>query len=240
MRRGIVRSTVAVLLAILGAACPAAGFALASQQPDAPPPAATGPLEPIEREFLTVIRYANLWEVPMGDLAVRRGTTQAVKDAGATMFEDHTKLDVVVKEMGVKYGVELPEAPTSSQQAWMTEISSKNGEEFDRTFAKRLRGAHGSVFQLVSEVRAGSTNEEIRAFAEQANVIVMRHMSLLEATGHVSHDGVFAEASARTTTYPENSLSQRQILLAIVVGFITLFATLFVVRVLSSRGPAGR
>lgn len=242
MRRGIVRSTIAVLLAILGAAFPAVGFALASQQPDAqPPPASTGPLEPLEREFITVIKFANLWEIPMGQLATERGTTDAVKEAGATMFEDHTNLDVAIKDLATQFNVSLPEEPTSSQKSWMAEISSKNGAEFDRTFANRLRGAHGTVFGLVSEIRAGSRNDTIRAFAEQANVIVMRHMALLEATGLVAHDaGMFAEASARTAAYPENTLGSRQILLAVLLGFVALFATLFVVRYLSSRGPAER
>ena len=42
----------------------------------------------------------------------------------------------------------------------------------------------------------------------------MKHMTLLEATGYVTADhGEFAEASARTTAYPENRLDSRALLL---------------------------
>lgn len=240
MKRGIGRSIIAGLIALVAAAFPATGFVLASQQAAQAAPSSNGALKPVEREFITVIRFANLWEIPMGQLAAKRGTTQVVRDVGAQINADHTKLDVDIKKLAAQFGVELPAEPTSSQRSWIAEISSKTGEDFDRTFANRLRGAHGTVFGLVSEVRAETTNEVIRAFAQTANEIVMKHMALLESTGLVGPHGMFAEASARTTGYPENSLGRKDIILAIVLGLAAVAATLFVVRSLSSRGSAER
>jgi putative membrane protein len=240
MRRRIVRSTIAGLIAVIAAAFPATGFVLASQETAQAAQPADGPLKPIEREFLTVIRFANLWEIPMGDLATKRGTTQAVKDAGSVMFNDHTALNVTVKQLADKYGVQLPDQPTSSQRSWIAEISSKTGTEFDRVFVDRVRAAHGTVFGLVAEVRAEALNEPIRAFAQSANEIVMKHMTLLEATGLAGPHSMFAEASARTTAYPENSLTRKDIILALVLGFVMIVITLFAVRTLSSRGSAER
>jgi putative membrane protein len=225
------------VVALIAAAFPATGFVLASQQAAQ---ASSGSLKPVEREFITVIRFANLWEIPMGQLATKRGTTQTVRDVGATIAADHTQLNIDIKKLADKFGVELPDQPTSSQRSWIAEISTKEGPDFDRTFANRLRGAHGTVFGLVSEVRAGTANPDIRAFAETANVIVMKHMSLLESTGDVASTSMFAEASARTTAYPENSLGRKQIFFAILAGLGALVFTLLVVRTLSSRGTADR
>ncbi|HEY7591998.1 MAG TPA: DUF4142 domain-containing protein [Actinophytocola sp.] len=229
------------LLVVLGAAFPAAGVALASQNgPQAAQEARAAQaqnsdtLEARDREFLTLIRFANLWEIPMGKLATERGTTEAVKTAGATMLADHTKLNVVVKQLADKYGVPLPDKPTSSQQAWIAEISSKQGRDFDRTFADRLRAAHGSVFNVVAEERAGTRNKTLRDFATQANTIVLRHMTLLEATGYVSADhGEFSEAAARTTAYPENQLSNSTLLVAGVIFLVVAGGTVLGVRTLS-------
>jgi predicted outer membrane protein len=234
MRRGIVRSAVAALLAVLVVAWPAAGVVFADQ-PAAP--AAAGVLQPLEREFITVIRFANLWEIPMGQLAVQRGTTQTVKNVGATLAADHTKLDVEVKKLAARFGVPLPNQPTSSQQSWIADISGKTGREFDRTFADRLRAAHGTVFGLVAEVRAGTRNEVIRSFAQTANEIVMKHMTLLESTGLVEPMAMFAEASARTVANPENRLGRREIILALVLGVTALAGTLLAIRTLSSGAP---
>jgi putative membrane protein len=244
MLRGLVRSTTAVVLAVLGAACPAAGIVFASQQSAQaavqPAPASPGPIDALDREFLTVIRFANLWEIPMGQLAVERGTTQAVKDVGATLAEDHTKLDVAIKELAAQFDVTLPDKPSSPTQFWMDEISSKSGKEFDQTFANRLRGAHGTVFGLVAQVRAGTRNDVIRAFAQQANDVVMKHMTILEGTGLVKHTAMFSEAAARTTANPENSLSRGDIVLAAVLGLAMVVATLAFVRTFSARGSVQR
>jgi predicted outer membrane protein len=240
MRRRIVRWSVAAFLVLLGAACPAVGVAMASAsqaQPDQQRAQQT--LSDLDREFLTVINFANLWEMPMGKLATERGNSQAVRDTGAVIASDHTKLDTVVNQLADQFGVRLPDKPSSSTQAWMNEISSKTGEDFDIAFADRLRAAHGTVFGLIAEVRAGTRNPVIRDFATQANDIVMKHMTLLEGTGRVSaQHGMFAEAAARQTSYPENTLTRGDLLLAGVVAVLMMAATIGIVRTFSAPGPA--
>jgi predicted outer membrane protein len=240
MRRRIVRWSVAAFLVLVGAACPAVGVAMASTsqaQPGQQQSAQT--ISALDREFLTVINFANLWEMPMGKLATERGNSQAVRDAGAVISADHTKLDGVVNQLADRFGVRLPDQPSSSTQAWMNEISAKTGEDFDDAFANRLRAAHGTVFGLIAEVRAGTRNPVIRDFATQANDIVMKHMTLLEATGQVSADhGMFAEAAARQISYPENTLTRGDLLLAGVVAVLMAAATIGIVRTFSAPGPA--
>lgn len=238
VRRAILRSITVGLLAVIGAGFPAAWLAFADQPAPSQPSAA--PLDSRDREFLTVIRFVNLWEIPMGQLAAERGNSQKTKEVGATLAEDHIQLNSTVETLAGQFGVPLPDQPTSQQQGWMAEISSKSGDEFDRTFANRLRAAHGSVFGLVAEVRAGTRNDVIRGFAQQANNVVMKHMTLLEGTGHVMPTGMFSEASSRTPNNPENSLSRSDLVLAAVLGTIVLVATLGFVRTISSHGPRAR
>jgi putative membrane protein len=239
MRRRFVRWTVAAFLVILGAACPAVGFAVVSQaQPQVSQQSAQA-LSTLDREFLTVINFANLWEVPMGDLAAKQGTTQRVRDVGATIASDHRKLTTAVKDLANKFGVVLTETPSSSTAKWMSEIRAASGEQFDKVFADRLRAAHGTVFSLIAEIRAGTTNTAIRDFATQANNIVMKHMSLLESTGDVTAEhGMFSEAAARTLDRPENALSGGDLALAAVVAGLMMVATIGVVRTFSAHGSA--
>lgn len=239
MRRRIVRWSVAAFLVLLGAACPAVGVAMASASQAQPDQQRAQTLSALDREFLTVINFANLWEIPMGKLATERGNSQAVRDTGAVLFADHTRLDTVVNQLADRFGVRLPDKPSSSTQGWMDEIASKTGDDFDKAFADRLRAAHGTVFGLIAEVRAGTRNPVIRDFASQANEIVMKHMTLLEGTGHVSAGhGMFAEAAARQTSYPENTLTRGDLLLAVVVAVLMMAATIGIVRTFSAPGPA--
>ncbi len=224
------------LLVLLGAAFPATGVAFATQFAHTGKAAAAQTFDARDRQFLTVIRFANLWEIPMADLATKRGTTDEVKTAGTIMRADHKKLNIIVKDLADKFGVQLPDKPKSTQQAWMAEISGKTGEDFDRTWATRLRAAHGTVFNLIAEVRAGTRNDTILDFATQANGIVLKHMQLLEATGYVNpQTGHFAQASARTTSYPENTLSAGDLALGATAFLVVAVGTILGVRLLSAR-----
>jgi predicted outer membrane protein len=227
------------LLVVLAAAFPAAGVAFATQGQSPGKAVYSDAVDARDREFLAVIRFANLWEMPMGDLATERGTTKEVKTAGAVMLTDHTKLNTVVEQLAEKFGVSLPDKPKSTHQGWMAEISGKNGEDFDRTFATRLRAAHGSVFSTIAEVRAGTHNKTILDFATQANDIVLKHMTLLEATGYVNDQtGHFAEAATRSSGYPENDLSATDIAFGGVAFLVISAGTVLAVRVLSARGTS--
>ena len=240
MRRRFVRWLAATFLVIIGAACPAIGFAVVSQaQPQTNEQSAQQPISERDREFIRLIRFANLWEVPMGDLAAKEGTTGRVRDVGREIAADHRTLDVAVKKLASQFDVPLPDAPMSPQQKWMAEIRGSSGEAFDRTFADRLRAAHGTVFSTIAEIRAGTRNAVVRDFATTANTIVMKHMTLLESTGDVDPEhGMFAEAGARTYDTPENHLSGGDLGLAAVVAALMMAATIAVVRTFSAHGTA--
>src|SRR5690349_12124244 len=51
-----------------------------------------GPLSALDREFVTKVRLAGLWELPAGRQAQTKGTTEAVRTAGAHLVEGHTFL----------------------------------------------------------------------------------------------------------------------------------------------------
>jgi putative membrane protein len=240
MRHRFVRWIAASFLVVLGAACPAVGLAVASQaQPQVSQQSAAQSLSALDREFIVVINFANLWEIPMGQLAIERGNSEEVREVGKTINSDHTKLDTAITDLANQYGMTLTDTPSPSTQKWMDEIRAASGEQFDKVFADRLRAAHGTVFGLIAEVRAGTRNPVIRDFATQANTIVMKHMSILEGTGDVNPEhGMFAEASARVYSSPENKLSGGDLMLGAVVAALMMAATIGVVRTFSAPGKA--
>ena len=146
-----------------------------------------GPLGPGDRDLVVRVRQAGLWEMPMGQLAQTRGTTDLVRQAGGVLASDHMELDIKVRAVAAQLGVPLPDQPSAQQQAWMAEIRSKTGVDFDRTWAQRLRYAHGVVFNAIAAIRTGTRNTVVRQLAQTANTFVMRHMTVLENTGMVDY-----------------------------------------------------
>jgi predicted outer membrane protein len=146
-----------------------------------------GPMSPADRDLLVKVRLAGLWEMPTGQQAQQQATSAAVRDVATKISAEHMVLDQDVRDTADKLGVLLPASPASQNVVWMNEISSKTGSDYDRTFVQRLRQAHGIVLPVIAEVRVGTRNELVRAFATRADEYVTRHINYLESTGLVDY-----------------------------------------------------
>jgi predicted outer membrane protein len=151
---------------------------------------ASGPLGPADKEFLVKVRTAGLWEGPAGQMAQTRAGSNRVKEVGTQLLNDHRGLDQQVRQVSAQLGVALPDKPSDEQQGWLNEMNPARGAEFDSIFANRLRAAHGKVFALVSSIRSGTRNDAVRAFAQTAVNVVMKHMTLLESIGNVDFNAL--------------------------------------------------
>lgn len=161
-----------------------------------------GPLSAQDRDFITKVRLAGLWELPAGELAERKGTTEAVRQAGAHLIDGHTSLDTHVRTTASQLGVPLPNEPNSQQKQWLATLTAAQGQEFDRQFAGILRLAHGRVFSLVAQVRAGTQNSLVRDLADDANATVLDHIKILEATGYVDFSSLARDLAVSPSPVP--------------------------------------
>lgn len=140
--------------------------------------------------FLEKVKQAGLWEIPMGELAEKKGLSKRTKEVGKLIADDHRVLDDDVRRVAEKFGHPLPKEATLEQQEWMAEINAASGKKLDELFAQRLRFAHGVVYGAIAQVRAFSRNALMREFAKQCELFVHRHMSLLESTNEVKMDAM--------------------------------------------------
>ncbi|MFF7352705.1 MULTISPECIES: DUF4142 domain-containing protein [Streptomyces] len=161
-----------------------------------------GPLSAQDRDFITKVRLAGLWELPAGELAEQKGTTAAVRTAGQHLVDGHTSLDAHVRTVATQLGVPLPNEPNEQQAQWLTTLGAAKGQDFDRRFAGILRLAHGRVFALVAQVRAGTQNSLVRDLADDANATVLDHIKVLEATGYVDFASLARDLAASPTPVP--------------------------------------
>ncbi|MEV3933192.1 MULTISPECIES: DUF4142 domain-containing protein [unclassified Streptomyces] len=161
-----------------------------------------GPLSATDRDFLTKVRLAGLWELPAGQQAIERAPSEAVKLTGDHLVVGHTDLDRRARDVAAKLGVELPNQPTEQQQGWLRELTAASGEEYQLKFANLLRAAHGKVFALIAQVRHTTRNSLIRQLASDANQAVLDHITMLERTGFVDFDGLARDAAGASTASP--------------------------------------
>ncbi len=145
-----------------------------------------GPLSAVDRDFVTKVRLAGLWELP----------------AGRHLVAGHVFLDGRVRDVAARLGLGLPNEPTAQQKQWLATLSAARGGEFDRRFANIARLAHGRVFSLVAQVRAGTQNALVRDLADDANTTVLDHIRVLEATGYVDFSALARDLAASPSAVP--------------------------------------
>lgn len=186
-----------------------------------------GPLGPADRDLLVKVRQAGLWEMPTSQEATTRATQPRVKEIAGFIMNEHHDLDQKTVDTAKQLGVELPNLPSNVQQLWMQEITSKSGADYDATYVQRLRQAHGIVLPILAQVRVGTRNSMIRAFAEDATAFVTRHVTYLESTGLVNFAALPEPSTQSAPTY--SAVITRAALVTIglcVAGLLMLFLLL--------------
>ncbi|GEL19514.1 DUF4142 domain-containing protein [Pseudonocardia asaccharolytica] len=197
-----------------------------------------GPLGPADRDLLVKVRLAGLWEGPTGQQAQQQASSPAVREAGGHIAAEHADLDQKVRDVAGQLGVLLPSQPSSQQQGWMAEISSKTGSDYDRRFVQLLRQAHGAVLPVIAEVRSGTRNDLVRSFAITSEEFVSRHIGYLENTGLVDYAAL---PEPRSPGLLAGATSPLDLLVPGLVMVASLLAAVGVVVALRRRGrPADK
>ncbi|GII23732.1 DUF4142 domain-containing protein [Planosporangium mesophilum] len=199
-----------------------------------------GPLDDTDRVFLVKVRQAGLWERPTCLHAQERAGSERVKEICRILASDHQQLDEEGRFVARQLNVAVPDQPSAEQQAWMREFWPMSGHEFDVTAVKWLRFAHGGVFAAIASIRANTRNEMVRLLAERANLMVNKHMSLLESTGLVQYDSLphaaigapaVALAAAKAPVPKDSNVLRLPVVaLAIVTALLALVSIRRVVR----------
>ncbi|MFJ3895603.1 DUF4142 domain-containing protein [Streptomyces sp. NPDC090083] len=149
-----------------------------------------GPLTEGDRDFVVKVRSAGLWEYPLGELTLEKGSTPEMKEAGKHLIVGHVGLDDLCRKIAPMLNIALPNQATPQQQQFVATSAAQSGRQFDSTAANIMRVTHGQIFPAIAKIRASTTNTLVRQLADLANDTVLDHITVLEKTGVVNFDQV--------------------------------------------------
>ncbi|CAM5503534.1 hypothetical protein SVIOM342S_00831 [Streptomyces violaceorubidus] len=104
-----------------------------------------GPLTEADRDFVVKVRAAGLWEYPLGEMVMKRGTTKAMKTAGEHLVVGHAGLDAMCREISPELGITLPNRASPQQEGFVATVDAKTGKEFDSSAVNIMRVTHGQI-----------------------------------------------------------------------------------------------
>jgi len=119
-----------------------------------------------------------LHEVALGKLAVEKGSSDAVKQFGQKMIDDHVKANDELKQIAAGGGVNLPDALDSKHQSRVDKVAKLSGAEFDKAYIKdQLKYHQQNVKEFQQEAQYGSV-AEVKNLASKALPTLQQHLEL--------------------------------------------------------------
>lgn len=130
---------------------------------------------------------------------MKRGTTEAMREAGEHLIVGHSLLDESTRKVAPELNITLPNRASPQQQQFVATVVGSTGKQFDTNAANIMRVTHGQIFPAIAKIRATTKNTLVRQLADQANDVVLDHITVLEKTGLVNFD----QANFQQTSPPK-------------------------------------
>jgi putative membrane protein len=136
----------------------------------------SAPLDNTSAQFMMKVANVGMTEVDLGQLAQTNASSQRVKDFGNMMIKDHTAAGNTLKELAGKKGVTLPASLNEASMKHKTDLSAKNGKEFDKEYMKMMVDGHKATIKDFENIEKNSKDPDVRSFA--GNTLPTLHMHL--------------------------------------------------------------
>lgn len=176
----------AVLALVVAAA---SGSVLAQQGAVSQPSAgasATSSLDRADRRFVENAAMGGKVEVELGQIAQRQGASDAVKQFGSRMVQDHGKANDELKALAATKNITLPAEPDRSHRRKAEQLSKLSGVEFDRAYMAEMLSDHRKDVAAFKRTSERSGDAELKAFAARTLPTLQEHLKMAEST----HDAV--------------------------------------------------
>ena len=131
-----------------------------------------------DRKFVQDAALGGMAEVELGKLAAQKAASDAVKQFGQKMVDDHTKANDQLKQVAGKENITIPDSLDSKHQSRIDKLSKLSGPDFDRAYIKdQVKDHKQDVSEFKTEADSGS-DPNIKQFASNTLPILEQHLTM--------------------------------------------------------------
>jgi putative membrane protein len=133
-----------------------------------------------DAKFAADAAAGGMAEVELGKLAAQKGGTDAVKQFGQKMVDDHSKANEELKQVASKDNLTIPSTLDAKHQARIEKLSKLSGDQFDKAYIKdQLKDHKKDVREFQAESENGS-NPDVKAFAAKTLPVLQQHLQMVQ------------------------------------------------------------
>jgi putative membrane protein len=124
-----------------------------------------------EHRFVPQAAMANMVEIQLGHLAVKKAQDPRVKKFGQMMVDEHVKAQQDLADAASGVGIQWPKQLDASHQQIRQRLSRLSDEQFDREYMKTMIDGHRDVEKMLSARTppSGAQKSGDSALAAQVN-----------------------------------------------------------------------
>lgn len=131
-----------------------------------------------DRDFVMDAAMGGLLEVELGRVAAQKGMSDAVKQFGQRMVDDHSKANTELMTLASGKGITLPTALDEKHQKDVTKLSAMSGAEFDRAYSKMMLSDHNKDVSEFEKQSTKGTDADLKAFASKTLPTLQEHLQM--------------------------------------------------------------
>jgi putative membrane protein len=140
----------------------------------------TMPRKVDDKKFVKESALGGMTEVELGKLAAQKASSDAVKQFGQRMVDDHSKANDQLKQVAGKSNIEIPASLDSKHQSRIDKLSKLSGPAFDKAYVKdQVKDHKHDVDEFKSEAQNGS-DPNVKQFAMQTLPTLEEHLNAVK------------------------------------------------------------
>ncbi|MFO1431734.1 MAG: DUF4142 domain-containing protein [Candidatus Competibacteraceae bacterium] len=148
-----------------------------------------GPLSRQDREFVQQAAQGGLAEVELGQLAQQNASSDAVKQFGKRMVDDHSQANDKLMQIAENHGLTPPTSVDEKHKALMSRLSAMNGKDFDRAYMAAMVDDHKKDIREFEQAAGSSSAQDVKQFAQQTLPTLKQHLELANSVhSKVAHE----------------------------------------------------
>jgi putative membrane protein len=140
--------------------------------------AQTGKASAADQAFLNGAIQGDLAEVNMGKLAQEKGQSEAAKQFGQMLVQDHGQHLQKAKDSAQEMGVSPPTEPNAKQKKTYDQLSKMSDAQFDKEFAQHMVMDHKE--DIGKYEKEAKSKGPLAQFAQQTIPTLQKHLQAAE------------------------------------------------------------
>jgi putative membrane protein len=134
-----------------------------------------------DQAFVDEAASGGKMEVELGRLAEQNASNPKVKEFGARMVEDHTRLNAELGSVAKSIGLTFPTKLSAEQQTTYANLSKLSGTKFDKAYIDLMVKDHTDDLAAFQKEEAATQNQKLKRAVAKAIPIIHEHLNMAKS-----------------------------------------------------------